>query len=385
MYSISLVHSKRLLFTLLLLLSLSVQAAKQILMPAAPQLAAKSYYLEDFDSRKVLVAHEADKEIPPASLTKIMTAYVVFKEIAGGNLNLADLVTVSEKAWRTGGSKMFIEVNKQVSVDDLLKGVVIQSGNDACVALAEHIAGNESTFAQLMNQYAQKLGMKHSHFENATGLPDPNHYTTAHDLAILTHALIEEFPEDYVLHSVKEFTYNNITQKNRNKLLWRDATVDGVKTGHTEAAGYCLVASAKRENMRLISVVMGTNSENARANDNQALLNYGFRFFETHKLYDAGKQLAEARIWKGAIEKVGLALQKDLYLTIPRRHYKDLKAETIVNPLITAPIQKGQILGKVTINLGGEVVLTKPLQALSAVEEGGIMRQLYDSGLLLLE
>ena len=384
MYTIRL-HSKSLLLTALLFLPLIAQSANQILMPAAPQLAAKSYYLEDFDSQKVLASYEADTEMPPASLTKIMTAYVVFKEITSGNLNLSDLVTVSEKAWRTGGSKMFIEVNKQVSVDDLLKGVIIQSGNDACVALAEHIAGNESTFAQLMNQHAQKLGMMHTNFENATGLPGPKHYTSAHDLAILTRALISEFPEHYALHSQKEFTYNSITQKNRNKLLWRDATVDGVKTGHTEAAGYCLVASAKRENMRLISVVMGTKSTNARANDNQALLNYGFRFFETHKLYQADKSLAEARIWKGETEKVGLSLPNDVYITIPRRHYKDLKAETKVEPMITAPVEKGQALGHLTVRLGDEVVVKKPLQAMNAVPEGGIMRQIYDSGLLLLE
>ncbi len=373
------------LFLLLFFASYQATAESKILIPAAPKLAAKSYFLQDFNSGRVLAEKNADVKLPPASLTKIMTLYIVFRELANGHLTLDEQVTVSKKAWRTPGSRMFIEVNKQVTVEDLLKGVIIQSGNDACVALAEHVAGDEATFAQLMNQHAQRLNMINTHFSNSMGLPDPEHYTTARDLAILTRALIDEFPDYYSWFAEKQFTYNNITQKNRNALLWRDETVDGVKTGHTEAAGYCLVASAKRNNMRLISVVMGTDSDNARANANQSLLNYGFRFFETHRLYKALEPLSETKVWKGEPQNVKLGLEQDLYVTIPRRHYKDLKANMTIDNKIIAPVSKGQKLGTVNVSLAGETVTNKPLVALDSVKEGSLFQRLYDEAMLMIQ
>ncbi len=391
MISKRLINSLSALFfivTVLMLLPLkSINAAEmKILIPSAPRLAASSYILQDFDSGVILAENNADKVLPPASLTKVMTVYIAFRELAHNRLSLDEKVTVSEKAWRTPGSKMFIEVNKQVLVRDLLKGIVIQSGNDASVAIAEHIAGDERAFADLMNQQAQRLGMHSSNFANATGLPVPNeHYTTARDLATLTRALIKEFPEYYKWDKEKSFTYNNITQKNRNILLWRDATVDGVKTGHTNEAGYCLIASAKRQNMRLVSVVLGTNSKTARANESQTLLNYGFRFFETHKLYDAGKVLATERVWKGATETVDLGLAEDLYVTISRRHYKEMQASTQVDLKLMAPIQVGDDLGRVNVMLRDKVVVSKPLVALTAVEKGSFLQRTYDSALMLMK
>ncbi len=280
---------------------------------------------------------------------------------------------------------MFVEVNDQVKIEDLLKGVIIQSGNDASVALAEHVAGNESTFADMMNQHATRLGMTNSHFQNSDGLPSDDHYTTARDLATLTSALIKEFPEYYRWFSQKEFTYNKITQQNRNKLLSRDESVDGVKTGFTDEAGYCLVASALREDMRLISVVMGTNSANARANENQSLLNYGFRFFEAHRLYQGNTPLSEARVWKGDNKTVALGLPEDLYVTIPRRTYNDLKAEINVNKNIMAPIKAGDKFGSVNVTLKNEPIINKDLVALKTVEQGNIVRRLYDGAMMMLE
>lgn len=264
--------------------------SQPITTPAPPTLAAESYILMDFLSDTLIAEKDIDKKVEPASITKMMTAYVVFTELKNGNLRTDDLIRVSEKAWRTGGSKMFIEVNKTVSVSDLLKGMIIQSGNDACIAFAEHIAGTEETFTDLMNQYAKKLGMKNSHFTNSTGLPSEGHYITARDAAILAKAIIVDFPEYFPLFSEKEFTFNEITQHNRNTLLWRDPSVDGFKTGHTESAGYCLVSSAKRNGMRLIAVVMGTESQKARADESQNLLNYGFRFYETNLLFKANEK-----------------------------------------------------------------------------------------------
>ena len=254
-----------------------------------------------------------------------MTIYVVASELANGKISLEDEVLVSEKAWRTEGSRMFIEVNKKVKLDDLLHGVIIQSGNDASVALAEYISGTEGVFADLMNKHAEQLGMNRSHFVNSTGLPDPDHYTTASDLAKLAQALIRDYPEVYDLHKIKEFTFNKIKQHNRNKLLWRDRSVDGIKTGHTEEAGYCLVASAYREGMRLISVVMGTDGMNARAKASQAILNYGFRFFETHKLYSAGDLITSVKVWKAEIDNLNLSINKDIYITVPRGQYEKLE------------------------------------------------------------
>lgn len=370
---------------LLFLCMQNLQAAGPIFTPAPPSIAGTSYYLLDFNSGRVLAEKDPDKRVSPASLTKIMTVYVVFRELKSGHLTLDEKVTISQNAWQTGGSKMFVEVNKQVPVEDLLQGVIIQSGNDASVALAEHVAGSEQTFAHMMNEQASRLGMVNSNFENATGLPNPNHFSSAHDLALLAQAVIKDFPEFYRWDSQKEFTYNGITQQNRNLLLWRDESVDGLKTGFTDDAGYCMVASAKREDMRLISVVMGTASPNARANESQSLLNYGFRFFETHKLYDAGSTLLEARIRKGEKSKLAAGILEDLYVTVPRKHFNELKAETQIDNAIVAPIGRGDTVGSLNITLGGETVLNKPLVALEEVAMGGFLRRLYDSVLVLLE
>lgn len=378
---------------IILFLFLSVQTMfasvsaeeSELATPPAPDIDARAYVLQDFHTGKVLAENNADIKLAPASLTKIMTVYVVFREISNGHLHLDDVATISQKAWGTSGSRMFVEVNDQVKIEDLLKGVIIQSGNDASVALAEHVAGNESTFADMMNQHANRLGMTNSHFQNSDGLPSDDHYTTARDLATLTSALIKEFPEYYRWFSQKEFTYNKITQQNRNKLLSRDESVDGVKTGFTDEAGYCLVASALREEMRLISVVMGTNSANARANENQSLLNYGFRFFESHRLYQGNTPLSEARVWKGDSKTVALGLPEDLYVTIPRRTYNDLKAEINVNKTIIAPVKAGDKFGSVNVALKNESVINKDLVALKAVEQGNIVRRLYDGAMMMLE
>jgi serine-type D-Ala-D-Ala carboxypeptidase (penicillin-binding protein 5/6) len=376
----------RFLFVFLLFAISNTNAEEaEILTPSPPTIAASSHILQDFNTGKVLAENNADAKLAPASLTKILTVYVVFNEIKNGHLKLEDNVTISQNAWKTSGSKMFVQVNDQVKVEDLLKGVIIQSGNDASVALAEHVAGNEATFAELMNQHAARLGMVNSHFENSDGLPSDGHYTTARDLGILTTALIKEFPEFYPWFSQKEFTYNKITQQNRNMLLGRDPSVDGVKTGHTEEAGYCLVASALRNGMRLISVVMGTESMNARANENQTLLNYGFRFFESHRLYEGKKAIQESRIWKGETENLPLGLAEDLYVTIPRRRYNDLKATVNVDKQILAPVKIGDKFGTVTVKLKDEVIATKNLVALKVVEKGGILRRLYDSLLMMFK
>ena len=374
-----------LFFGLLVFLSNAFAENTEISTPPAPTIAASAYILQDFHTGKVLAENNADVRLAPASLTKIMTVYVVFKELSSGHLHLDDLVTISEKAWKTSGSRMFVELGNQVKIEDLLKGVIIQSGNDASVALAEHVGGNEDTFADMMNQHAKRLGMTNSHFKNSDGLPIDDHYTTARDLATLTTALIKEFPENYRWFSQKEFTFNNITQQNRNKLLSRDESVDGVKTGFTDDAGYCLGASALREEMRLISVVMGAKNANARANENQTLINYGFRFFESHRLYQGKTSLNEARIWKGESKIVPLGLAEDIYVTIPRRQYKDLKAVVTVDKKITAPVEEGAKLGSVKVTLNDTVVADKDLVALKSVEQGNIFQRLSESVLMMLE
>ncbi|MGB5458251.1 MAG: D-alanyl-D-alanine carboxypeptidase family protein, partial [Gammaproteobacteria bacterium] len=289
-------------------------------------------------------------------------------------LSMDDIVTISEKAWRMGGSRMYVEVDSQVSVHDLMKGLIIQSGNDATVALAEHVAGSERAFVDLMNQYAASLGMSNTHYVNSTGWPEEGHLTSARDIAKLASAIINEFPEHYAWYKEKVYTYNNIKQYNRNKLLWRDDSVDGIKTGHTESAGYCLVASALRSDMRLISVALGTDSEKSRANVSQSLLNYGFRFFETHKLYSAGEVLNKSRVWKGESEKVSLGLQQDLYITIPRGSYSELEAVMDVDANIVAPLEKGSQHGAVRVSLADEEMLNAPLVALQPVAEGSIFQ-----------
>lgn len=355
------------------------------LIPATPKIKAKGYLLIDFNSGRVLAEKESDQRLEPASITKMLSSYVFANELAKGSISLSDEVRISEKAWRMQGSRMFVEVGKNVSVEDLLKGVIVQSGNDATVALAEHIAGSEDAFASLMNQHAAELGMVDSHFVNSTGLPHKNHYTTPRDIARLATALIRDFPEHYKRYSIKSFTFNNITQYNRNKLLWRNNSVDGIKTGHTDAAGYCLVASALRDDMRLISVVLGTSSEESRAAESQKLLTYGFRFFETHKLYEANAPLTTARIWKGTQEQLELGLEEDLYLTIPKGQYKNLDANMNLDARIVAPAKKGQSFGSVNINLGDEQYAKRELVALTDIEKGGLVDSLIDEIKLLFE
>ena len=358
------------------------QAAMPI--PAPPNVAAKNYFVVDFASGKVLAEKNPDTQVEPASITKIMTAYVVYKEIEADRLAMDDMVDISEKAWRMGGSRMYLEVNTRVSVHDLLKGLIIQSGNDASVALAEHVAGTEEAFVQLMNQYAKELGMNNTHFVNSTGWPDKQHLTTARDIATLAIAFISEFPEHYTQYSEKEFTYNSIKQYNRNKLLWRDKSVDGMKTGHTESAGYCLVSSALRGDMRIVSVVLGTDSKKARANVSQALLNYGFRFYESHTLYDAGEVLSRPRVWSGEFETLTVGLDKDLAIAIPRGAYDKLDAVMDIDKNIEAPVSKGQQVGLVKVSLDGEELASVPLVALETVNEGNLFQQAKDYFLRLI-
>ncbi len=349
------------------------------IIPKAPSVGAIAYLLQDIDSGRIIVAKNIDQKMPPASLTKMLTAYVAAKELASGRIALDNEVLVSEKAWKTGGSRMFIEVNTKVSVHDLLHGIIIQSGNDASVALAEFISGSEADFAALMNQYAGELGMKNSHFINSTGLSDEAHYTTALDMTILATAMIKETPEIYALHSVKTFTYNGITQHNRNKLLWRDAHVDGIKTGHTETAGFCLVASAKKENMRLISVVMGAPNETQRIAASQALLNYGFRFFDTQKLFSANEKITSVQIWKGQTEELALGVEKDLYVTFPRGQRNRMESRFYPMEHYIAPIEKHSIQGNMEIMLAFNSLAEVNLIALHAVEQGSFFIRLKDS------
>lgn len=363
---------------------ITAHAAPRII-PKAPAVAANSYILMDHGSGRIISLKDADTPVAPASITKVMTAYVIFSELQEGNIKLEDRVTISEKAWRTPGSRMFIKVNTQVSVEDLLQGMIIQSGNDASVALAEFVAGSEETFAALMNQHAKELRMKNTHFTNSTGLPDPQHLTTARDLAILASALINKFPQYYHWYSTKEFSYNNITQPNRNKLLWRDKTVDGMKTGHTEDAGYCLLASALREEMRLISVVLGTQSENARAQETQKLLNFGFRFYQSHALYKADTPLKTVRIYKGEKEQLAVGVSRDMYVIVPRGQYNKLKPSINISDLIAAPVSKGQSLGQVEIRLDDKVIARAPVIALENIAEGSLWQQAIDSAIMLYE
>lgn len=374
--------STLMLFLLTLSLALPALAAP---IPAPPQVAARAYLLQDFNSGRLLAQSNIHERMEPASLTKLMTAYIVFSELESGTITLSDQVRVSEAAWRMGGSRMFIEVNKLVSVEDLLKGMIVQSGNDASVALAEHVAGSEDAFVSLMNSYAEKLGMTGTHFVNSTGMPDPDHYTTANDLAILTRALIADFPQYYKLYSQREFTFNGITQSNRNKLLWRDKSVDGVKTGHTKSAGFCLIASAQRNDMRLISVVLGTKGENARAQESQKLLNYGFRFFETRRLHGANQAITTVRIWKGEVEQLPLGLTEDLYVTVPRGRFDQLESRNNIAALIMAPAARGRQYGSLVVSLDGEEIAIRPLVALRDVAEGNLWQRLSDEALLLLE
>jgi len=365
------------IFCMAALMSFTVANAA-LPIPAPPDVAAKNYYVVDFSSGKILAEKDPDHQIEPASITKMMTAYVVYKEIEANRLSMEDMIDISEKAWRMGGSRMYLEVNTKVSVHELLKGLIIQSGNDASVALAEHIAGTEDAFVQIMNQYAANLGMQGTNFVNCTGWPDKQHLTTARDIATLAVAIISEFPEHYSWYAEKEYTYNSIKQYNRNKLLWRDASVDGFKTGHTESAGYCLVSSAIRSDMRIISVVLGTDSKKARASVSQALLNYGFRFYESHTLYDAEEVLSRPRIWSGEFENLTVGLAENLAITIPRGAYDNLDATMDIDKNIEAPVTKGQQVGLVKVSLDGELLTSMPLVALETVNEGSIFQQAKD-------
>ncbi|WP_376694532.1 D-alanyl-D-alanine carboxypeptidase family protein [Wenzhouxiangella sp. EGI_FJ10409] len=361
-----------------LVLTVSPLCSAQSPVPSAPSVGATSYVLVDFHSDTVVSELEADAQVEPASITKLMTSYVVFSEIADDNLALSDEVLVSEKAWRTEGSRMFIEVGTRVSVEELLKGVIIQSGNDASVALAEHVGGSEEVFAGMMNEAARELGMTGTNYVNATGLPHPDQYTTARDIARLAGALIGQFPDFYSWYSEREYTYGGIRQHNRNRLLWRDPSVDGLKTGHTESAGYCLVTSAMRDGMRLISVVMGTESEEARATASQSLLNYGFRFFETYQLYESGDEISVEPVWKGAADEVALGVDRDLFVTIPRGRYDALEARLEVNGTLTAPLEAGERVGRLVVALDDSDLADRPLVALGAVEQAGFFGRSMD-------
>lgn len=348
-------------------------------LPSPPSISGDSYILQDYHSGQILAEKNADERMDPASITKLMTAYIVFAEVKAGRLPMESEVVISEHAWRMPGSRTFVEVGTKVPVSTLIQGMIVQSGNDATVALAEKVAGSEATFASLMNQQARRLGMDNTHFVNSTGWPDPEHYSTARDIAKLTRALIADFPEYYEYYAQREFAYNGISQYNRNKLLWRDQSVDGVKTGHTDDAGYCLVSSAERDDMRLISVVLKDRSEEARASSSQALLNYGFRFFETRKLYSAGDALKQTRIWKGKHETLPLGLGRDLYATFPRGSYDQLRASANFQPEIVAPAQQGEHFGTLNVSLNGEVIAERKLVALRDVAEGSWWQQLADS------
>ena len=373
---------RTLFFAFFALISLQLHAA---LVPAPPQLAATAYLAMDAVTGDILVESGADDRFAPASLTKMMTSYIVEHEMAEGNVAETDLVPISVKAWKTPGSRMFVREGTQVLLGDLLRGVIIQSGNDASVALAEYIAGSEEAFADLMNQHARRLGLKNTNFENATGLPAENHYSSPRDLALIARALIQDFPDQYAIYAEKYFTYNDIKQPNRNRLLWRDSTVDGVKTGHTEEAGYCLVASALREDMRVISVVLGTTSDEARAAESQKLLSYAFRFFRTFPLYKAGDALNTAEIWKGSSDTVGLGLAQDLAVTIPRGKEDQLAAVLDLPNVIEAPLAQGQQVGSLKVSLAGEMLREVPLVSLQPVAEADFVTKIWHSIVLFFK
>ena len=359
-------------------------AAAPVLVPSPPRLAASSWILMDAETGRILVEENADERLPPASLTKMMTDYIAASEIEAGRIGLDDEVPISERAWRTGGSKMFVRVGDRVRLEDLIRGIVIQSGNDASVAVAEYIAGSEDAFADLMNQQAQLLGMENTRFVNATGWPAEGHHASARDLAILARRIVRDFPEHYAYYAEREFTYGEdfqtgepITQRNRNDLLWLDQTVDGIKTGHTEEAGYCLVASAERDGMRLVSVVMGTDSARARAQESQTLLRYGFRFFETVEVYAGGEELERQPLWKGVSDEVAVGLPEDLVLTLVRGRYDDLEATMTVEPWLTAPLAAGEEVGTLTLRLDEEVLHEGPLVVVEPVAEGGFLLRVW--------
>ncbi|MDG2376980.1 MAG: D-alanyl-D-alanine carboxypeptidase [Woeseiaceae bacterium] len=359
--------------------------AQRTPIPQPPIIGAKSFLLIDGNTGAELASLKPDERLAPASLTKLMTAYAIFRALDEGQIALDDLVTVSEKAWRTEGSRMFIEVDTRVSVQDLVLGMIVQSGNDASVALAEHAAGTEDVFSQVMNQHAAQLGMTGSNFRNASGMPNEDHYSTARDMATLARAIINEFPEYYRWYSVKEFEYNGIKQPNRNSLLWRDESVDGMKTGRTDEAGYCLVSSAQRGDMRIISVVLGTASAKARIDGSHSLLNYGFRFFETRLLYRAGETVATAKIWKAAKETTPLGLLENLYVTIPRGSFDEVESVLNMPETLLAPVAQGQPIAELQVSLNGDQLLKMPLRALEDNPDGSFWQQTKDGVTLWFE
>lgn len=352
--------------------------AQPPIIPPAPSVSATSFLLVDAATDKVLAERNSHEPKPPASLTKVMTGFIAAAEIESGRVALDDAVLVSVNAWRTPGSRMFIQEGTSVTVRDLLRGIIVQSGNDASVALAEHIAGSEDAFAEMMNQQAEMLGMVDSQFRNSTGLPAEGHYSSAWDMAVLTREYIRRFPENYAIYAEKSFTYNDIEQPNRNRLLWRDRSVDGVKTGYTEAAGYCLLASAERDGMRLISVVMGTDSDRTRVQESLELLSYGFRFYETKRLYQGGEPLKTAKLWYGEADAVELGVAEPVVVTLPRGHYDEVAVEMTVVELLEAPLQAGDELGELRVSLGGEELHRAPLVALASVPEAGPFAKLVD-------
>ncbi len=369
-------------FSIVLALSLVLVGnafAQSVLIPSPPQIAGSSYVLMDPKSGRIIMEENSHERLPPASLTKMMTAYIVERELDEGRIAMSDMVPISVRAWKTEGSRTFVREGTSVPVETLLKGVIIQSGNDASVALAEFVAGSEDAFVDIMNQQAQLLGMKDTHFENATGLPAPEHFSTAYDLALLARAIINDYPENYPIYAEKHFTYNNIRQPNRNSLLWRDDSVDGLKTGHTEEAGSCLVASAKRNDTRFIAVVMGTSSTEARSQEVQKMLNYGFRYYESERLFRTGQELMKARVWAGQSDQLSVGLTDDVFVTIPRGSRNDLESTVDLDSVIKAPINVGDELGRVRVSLNGDVLVDQPVLALTDVPEGGFFKRIWDA------
>jgi serine-type D-Ala-D-Ala carboxypeptidase (penicillin-binding protein 5/6) len=373
------------LSTAILSITTTAQAASAQIAPP-PNLAVKAYLLKDFNSNYVIASQKNDMRVEPASLTKIMTAYLSFKALKNRHLSLTQTLPVSEAAWKVEGSKMFIEPNKPVTVDELLHGMIIQSGNDASITLADGIAGTEAQFADMMNKEAVRLGMKNTHYMNATGLPDPQHYTTADDLAILATALIRDFPDQYQrLYSIKEYTYNKISQPNRNRLLWLDPNVDGMKTGHTESAGYCLIATSKRDGIRRISVVLGAPSDSARATESQKLLNYGFQYFDSKLIYKQGQSISQIKVWKGTENQVASTVADDLFVTVPKGDYANVKAVMSSTQPLIAPIKKGQVIGNVKFTLNGKIIEERNLVAAKSIDGAGILGRAWDSIKLLIQ
>ncbi|MGB1557512.1 MAG: D-alanyl-D-alanine carboxypeptidase family protein [Oceanococcaceae bacterium] len=352
--------------------------------PRPPNVDARQFLLMDYASQQIIAEQSADERADPASITKLMTAYVVFDALAQGLMQDTDLVTISRKAWKAEGSRMFAEVNTQVSIQDLLRGLIVQSGNDAAIALAEHTAGSEGSFADRMNQYAAQLGLKNTHYTNASGLSDPEHYTTARDIALLVHALVSRFPQRYKLYSEREFTYNGISQSNRNQLLWRDASVDGVKTGYTSTAGYCLASSALRDGMRLIAVVLGAPNANGRISASEALLNWGFRFYESVEVAAAGATVNSSRIYKGSQEQLPLGRLQSTWVVVPRGQAASVELDQDVPAPLMAPVTRGQTVGELIVRHQGRELTRLPLQGLSDVPLGSFWQRLRDEALLAI-